>query len=91
MLRRRGRVHETKDRRVSVQRDEALAELDVGKRVSYDARPGEPRFGARRVVQQGRQLCVGIRVRVEVAAVLQLEADFASGAAATGGVVALSY
>ena len=74
MLRRRGRVHETEDRRMSVQRDEALAELDVGKRVSYDARPGEPRFGARRVVQQGRQLCVGIRVRVEVAAVLQLEA-----------------
>ena len=74
MLRHRGRIHETEDRRVSVQRDEALAELDVGKRVSYDARPGEPRFGARRVVQQGRQLCVGIRVRVEVAAVLQLEA-----------------
>mmetsp|Transcript_7918 Transcript_7918/g.22201 ORF Transcript_7918/g.22201 Transcript_7918/m.22201 type:complete len:213 (-) Transcript_7918:1654-2292(-) len=38
VLRRRGRVHETEDRRVSVQRDEALAELDVGKRVSYDAR-----------------------------------------------------
>ena len=38
VLRRRGRVHETEDRRVSVQRDEAVAELNVGKRVSYDAR-----------------------------------------------------
>ena len=73
MLRRRGRVHETKDRRVSVQRNKALAELHVRDGMSYDARPLEPPFGARRVVQQGRQLCVGIRVRVEVAAVLQLE------------------
>ena len=38
VLRRRGRVHETEDRRVSVQRDESLAELDVRDRMSYDAR-----------------------------------------------------
>ena len=76
MLRRRGRVHETKDRRVPVQRDEALAELDVGKRVSYDARPVEPSSGARRrVFQQNRQFCIRLGVRVDAAILgLQLEA-----------------
>ena len=76
MLRRRGRVHETEDRRVSVQRDEAVAELDVGKRVSYDARPVEPSSGARRrVFQQNRQFCIRLGVRVHAAILaLQLEA-----------------
>ena len=76
MLRRRGRVHEAKDRRMSVQRDEALAELDVGKRVSYDARPFEPSSGARRrIFQQSRQFCIRLGVRVDVAILgLQLEA-----------------
>ena len=68
VLRRRGRVHETEDRRVSVQRDEALAELDVGKRVSYDVRPLEPSSGARRIVfQQSRQFCIRLGVRVDAA------------------------
>ena len=76
MLRRRGRVHETEDRRVPVQRDEALAKLDVGKRVSYDARPVEPSSGARRrVFQQNRQFCIRLGVRVDAAILgLQLEA-----------------
>ena len=47
VLRRRGRVHEAEHRRVSVQRNKALAELDVRDGMSYDARPLEPRFGAR--------------------------------------------
>ena len=76
MLRHRGRIHETEDRRVSVQRDEALAKLDVGKRVSYDARPLQPSSGARRrVFQQSRQFCIRLGVRVDVAILgLQLEA-----------------
>ena len=74
VLRRRGRVHETEDRRVSVQRDEALAELDVRDRMSYDARPGEPSFGVRRF-QKSRQFRLRLGVRVDVAVVaLQLEA-----------------
>ena len=68
MLRHRGRIHETEDRRVSVQRDEALAKLDVGKRVSYDARSFQPSSGARRrVFQQSRQFCIRLGVRVDVA------------------------
>ena len=39
VLRHRGRVHEAEHRWVSVQRDEALAELDVRDGMSYDARP----------------------------------------------------
>merc|ERR1719271_692227 len=76
VLRRRGRVHETEDRRVSVQRNKALAELDVRDGMSYDARPLEPRFGARcRVFQQSRQFCIHLGVRVDVAILgLQLEA-----------------
>ena len=76
VLRRRGRVHETEDRRVPVQRDEALAELDIRDGMSYDARPLEPSSGARRrVVQQSRQFCVRLGVRVDVAILgLQLEA-----------------
>ena len=76
MLRHRGRIHETEDRRVSVQRDEALAKLDVGKRVSYDARPLQPSSGARRrVFQQSRQFCIRLGVRVDAAILaLQLEA-----------------
>ena len=76
MLRHRGRIHETEDRRVSVQRDEALAKLDVGKRVSYDARSFQPSSGARRrVFQQSRQFCIRLGVRVDVAILgLQLEA-----------------
>ena len=76
MLRHRGRIHETEDRRVSVQRDEALAKLDVGKRVSYDARPLQPSSGARRrVFQQNRQFCIRLGVRVDAAILgLQLEA-----------------
>ena len=75
MLRHRGRIHETEDRRVSVQRDEALAKLDVGKRVSYDARSFQPSSGARRrVFQQSRQFCIRLGVRVDVAILaLQLE------------------
>jgi len=53
---------------MSVQRDEALAELDVGKRVPYDARLFEPSSGARRsVFQQSRQFCIRLGVRVDVA------------------------
>ena len=38
VLWRRGRVHETEDRRVPVQRDEALAELDIRDGMPHDAR-----------------------------------------------------
>ena len=74
MLRRRGRVHETEDRRVPVQRDEALAELDIRDGMSYDARPLEPSVGARRFQKSSKfRLRLGVRVDGAVVA-LQLEA-----------------